>query len=63
MLNARGPGIIHCEALSTYYRVVGTLNGALTQIQVAKHLKIGPKALKHWVVHDGRGETMKNLKG
>ena len=32
--------------LSMHYRAVGMVNGGLTQVQVAKQLKIGPRPLK-----------------
>ena len=40
----------------TRYRAVGLANGGLTQVQVAKELKIEPRTLKCW------GKTLENRK-
>ena len=48
--------------LSMRYRAVGMVNGGLTQVQVAKQLKIGSRTLKRWMGLDRRGETLENRK-
>ena len=44
--------------LSMHYRAVDMVKGGLTQVQVAKQLKIGPRPLKRWMALDRRGETL-----
>lgn len=44
-------------------RAVGMVNGGVTQVQVAKQLKIGPRTLKHWMALECRGDTPENHKG
>ena len=51
------------HTLSMRYRAVGMVNGGLTQVQVTKQLKKGPRILKRWIALDCRGETLENLQG
>ena len=50
-------------ALSTRYRAVGMVNGGMTQVQVAKELKIESRTLKRWIARNRKGETLENHKG
>ena len=52
--------IVKERALLTRYRAVRMVNGGLTQVQVAKQLKIGPRTLKSGMALDRRGETLEN---
>ena len=51
------------HALSMRYRAVGLGNDGLTQAQVTKQLRTGPRTLKRWMTLDRRGETLDNLNG
>ena len=48
------------RALSTRYRDGRLVNSGLTQVQVAKQLKVGPRTLKSGVALDHRVETLDN---